>query len=477
MLLVTKCIRCQELLRLEEAALGKRVRCPSCHTIFTAQAGTPVEDFRHQHGLAHADGSTEQTAEPPLWSSGGSVAMEDEPAPRRQPERPDRQRRSTSHRREEPRQTSRDAPPDPRRRPIPLVLSAFLLPFGIPLLLLLFVPGGIIAPGLALGLGLPLALVTMLMAALFALSSWPLRTRVLLTLGFVAAAYGVSLVVIIVQWEDFSSSDPTRGSLVAGFHNAQRKVPGHQGIRPPPPGPPEEAPQFNIDPDRPSVVKIPQVVGYWPLDEIDRFGPPTTKNLVATPSSTSARVSNVMLVDGKFGKAFELDAAHNSSVDLGQDWNLNFAALDDFTIAGWVRTRDRSGTVLSMRNSAREQPMIDISLEGGLVKANVRGDRARAVGPPPFILGDEQINDGEWHHFAVTRDNGSKIVLFLDGKPSDGLFDDRAGGPITTDWRYLGRERYQEVKQRQVSYFTGSIDEFCIFKRALSHEEIRKLAK
>ena len=53
----------------------------------------------------------------------------------------------------------------------------------------------------------------------------------------------------------------------------------------------------------------------------------------------------------------------------------------------------------------------------------------------------------------------------------------QAGGPITTDWRAAGRELYWvNIRPFGHPHFDGSIDELAIFDRALTADEVARLA-
>ena len=51
-------------------------------------------------------------------------------------------------------------------------------------------------------------------------------------------------------------------------------------------------------------------------------------------------------------------------------------------------------------------------------------------------------------------------------------------GAITTNWRTLGCERHWVTREgnAQGAYFHGSVDEFCIFGKALEPHDVQRLA-
>jgi hypothetical protein len=89
------------------------------------------------------------------------------------------------------------------------------------------------------------------------------------------------------------------------------------------------------------------------------------------------------------------------------------------------------------------------------------------------------VNDGQWHHFVLTRNAGNQIQLFVDGGASTGRSTaSHAGGSITTDLRGLGLDRYllQHPIAIYQAHFVGAIDDFRIYGVELSADDVRALA-
>ena len=86
------------------------------------------------------------------------------------------------------------------------------------------------------------------------------------------------------------------------------------------------------------------------------------------------------------------------------------------------------------------------------------------------------INDGRWRHCAFLR-SGETIEIYVDGSQEAKVLDRHASGPITTDLRAVAQEGCWVLgKKGPERGFTGAVDEFCIFGRALKSEEIKALA-
>jgi hypothetical protein len=87
------------------------------------------------------------------------------------------------------------------------------------------------------------------------------------------------------------------------------------------------------------------------------------------------------------------------------------------------------------------------------------------------------VADGNWHHFAATRNAGNEIELFVDGMSAGKHRAGQSGGPVTTDLRFVGREEYRiRVAYPAATTWNGVIDELAVFGRQLTPEEVARLA-
>jgi hypothetical protein len=95
------------------------------------------------------------------------------------------------------------------------------------------------------------------------------------------------------------------------------------------------------------------------------------------------------------------------------------------------------------------------------------GDLDRAVSAAP-------VNDGGWHHVALTRSlAGGALQVYVDGTLSDAA---PAGSTaaVTTPFASLGRI---EDTSGTPAYFVGRLDDVRIYGRVLAEDEVRLLAQ
>jgi hypothetical protein len=211
------------------------------------------------------------------------------------------------------------------------------------------------------------------------------------------------------------------------------------------------------------------LLAHWSFDDVQG----------ATVRDQSGRGHHATLQGGRLaqgvtGQALWLDGQGDQFCDLGGGNDLNFADHAGFTFAGWFRTAEESATILSLRNR-QANTQIDLLIRGGRLLVVVGDDLD--PGPQNAFVFAQQPNDGQWHHFAFSR-NGSVIELYLDGVSQGANQAPNSGGPITTDLRALGSERLWQLNNDLrwgAPSFRGGIDEVCVFDRALTAAEIRGL--
>jgi hypothetical protein len=157
---------------------------------------------------------------------------------------------------------------------------------------------------------------------------------------------------------------------------------------------------------------------------------------------------------------------------------LHFADKAPFTLAAWVKTSKENGYVVSFRHLPDTCDLVGVFLSGGKLAVWVR--QHKDVWAPDTITTKAPINDGQWHHFAVTRSDGGEVTLYLDGAVSARLNSPtRARGKLITNVRSLGVES-SNMDGKNVfvdqSRLDGCLDEFRVYGEVLAEPEIRKLA-
>lgn len=302
-------------------------------------------------------------------------------------------------------------------------------------------------------------------------------TSILIILG----PCGLASTILLGHWAYSSLVNTEWWQNAQAQQNAKAPPPPRRPkVNLPPPQQPKEEPppqqQPKEEPPPPEPIgslpdpnTIAGLIAHWPLDE--GAGTEATDK---SANHLKATLKGGEWVDGIKGKALRFNGV-DQYLDLGTSPVLNFAEAAPFSITGWTAAGKAGGPIFSFRNSKSGSPDIDLQVARGRLKADVRADGNEFA--TVASLTSKLINDGHWHHFALTRQPNGQIQLYLDGE----LQDEKRGGnsseAITTDLRALGSER-QWVSRPGLGrpYYAGAVDEFCIFNRVLSEDEIRALA-
>jgi hypothetical protein len=89
----------------------------------------------------------------------------------------------------------------------------------------------------------------------------------------------------------------------------------------------------------------------------------------------------------------------------------------------------------------------------------------------------QPINDGQWHHIALTRDAVTgRLEVFVDGKLNATTLT-AAAGRKTTPFSSIGRKEVVPEQTKPAYFFQGSLAEVRFYNRVLGPAEIAALAK
>ncbi len=176
---------------------------------------------------------------------------------------------------------------------------------------------------------------------------------------------------------------------------------------------------------------------------------------------------------GQFDGAYNFVAATTDRISLADTPELD--SFDEWTWSVWVKT-STAGTQTVMNYgdlSNGADNGINLALNDGVATVTISdGTRTRTV------TGDLDVRtDGEWHLITVTND-GERMRLYQDGVAVSGA----GGAEYTADLNVIEQDDHDniEIGRRYYNnaagqYFTGSIDEVMIYKRALTDAEIASL--
>ncbi len=186
-------------------------------------------------------------------------------------------------------------------------------------------------------------------------------------------------------------------------------------------------------------------------------------------SSVNARhgagMGNPTFVTGKVGQAINLRGLNDYVEITGYKGILGSSAV---TVTAWIKTSSTdTGAIVGWGPNVAGQ-RFGFSVDTGRIRAEHHGGN---------VQGDTLLNDGGWHHVAVTVQENVTIsypdvILYLDGtddtRPTTDpdAFNLTAAEDVSIGRRPAGNDRF----------FLGQIDEVRIYNRALTQEEIAWLS-
>jgi hypothetical protein len=225
------------------------------------------------------------------------------------------------------------------------------------------------------------------------------------------------------------------------------------------------------------------LVLYMPLDET--AGESATDTVGGKPLGKLG--GGAKFVPGVRGNGLDVTAA-GAKLDLSAAAAaFRFGPADPYTVAVWYRAYHRFGYVLHASSPDNVKARMSILLGWGKVIGFAESQPYVADPKSGFKLSDARLeagldqaraDDDRWHHFAMTHagkgsDEGKN--LYIDGR----LVRSRR---IVTQIDLKAIERVQvggpspDAATLSSTGFTGMVDELCVFDRALTADEVKKLA-
>jgi hypothetical protein len=183
---------------------------------------------------------------------------------------------------------------------------------------------------------------------------------------------------------------------------------------------------------------------------------------------------NAVWAEGVRGMGLRCKGA-NSSFDFSSKAQFPQFQPGAITVAGWFATRSPDGAIVSLRDERRGGGLLRLTVENGKLVVTARPPEA--PGSDPVHLTGCKVNDGIWHHFAVTRDPKGRLELYVDGV-SQGVIE-KAGTIALENYplRTLGNEPgLLENPPASLADFEVFLDEFCVYTNTLNREQINRLA-
>ncbi len=203
-------------------------------------------------------------------------------------------------------------------------------------------------------------------------------------------------------------------------------------------------------------------------------------NDVASGTAQNGTLTNgaSIVTDGIRGQVLSLDGV-NDYVDLSAH-TADFAGFTQGTIGGWIKATGTLETIFSISDTADTGSYAALFLgASGYLTYEVMENGVMQLA---VYKSDVAINDGNWHHVAISI-GPSGNVLYVDGAAA-------TSGQLTYDTGNTSTQRFfssvsgldsMAIGRNQDSsggkwYATGSLDDVRIYNRALSATEVSSVA-
>lgn len=202
------------------------------------------------------------------------------------------------------------------------------------------------------------------------------------------------------------------------------------------------------------------LVMYFPFDEGNGGVTEDQSNF-----KREGKIDGAKWVDGRLNKALYFDGksfvgimGHGEEVGIGKatTWAL------------WLKTEVAGQTA----NLVTLHGTMILYLSGGLIQAQIWTNPGAALWN--VVNSNVPAQSGEWYHVAATRtEESGKITIYVNGEEKNSAV--AAGGPNFKAGRQLAIGGNDQDRYPGEALFTGTIDDFRIYNRALSKNDIKDL--
>ncbi len=174
----------------------------------------------------------------------------------------------------------------------------------------------------------------------------------------------------------------------------------------------------------------------------------------SSPGSDPSWVSN-----GKYGGAFYFDG--NDRITVNNSKNLNFSRMvTNFTIGMWINTNCTNCSIFTLDYIGFDR-LIYLNNSGNICQ--------RVWNDQTICTTGKNYADNRWHYVVQRMDNFTGQSIFVDG------ISVANGSRKASDFTWARTAFIGYAMDAQMKYFIGRIDEFSIWNRSLSNQEIYEM--
>jgi hypothetical protein len=224
------------------------------------------------------------------------------------------------------------------------------------------------------------------------------------------------------------------------------------------------------------------LISFWPLDfSVWDAGPAGANGTLGGAATYSTEVPQNAPMTTPIWSLFwssaslslpTIAAAQRGFVDLTPQ-AASFGHLNKGSVTAWIKTTVTSGTgaIISVNNTTQSSLTdFGVRVSNGKVQWGSRGQLYAGGGT---VSSQASVNDGLWHHVAVTVDGATNTNLYIDGvldtTGKTGFFGSVQGINLMS----IGRTAASGGNQQS---FIGQIDDVAVWGSPLSQADVQMLA-
>ena len=210
--------------------------------------------------------------------------------------------------------------------------------------------------------------------------------------------------------------------------------------------------------DATSANMLQDILLYYPFDEVAAFAKD------AGPLGNHATAKNTAVVHfGKRKNAWQFNG-HNANLTVSTPIDVN--TLPSFTVACWFQAdKLKRRTKIFHWDSDGEYGGVYVSLDEERLTYRIGSGDAKTR----YNL-EQTVDARKWYHLVLAYDRRGGALLYLNNELAHSVPAPQIKNTATT--LYIAGNQHSE---RDNSFFDGWIDDFFMFKRALSPDEINSL--
>jgi len=212
--------------------------------------------------------------------------------------------------------------------------------------------------------------------------------------------------------------------------------------------------------------EVPKAVGFWRFEGNTADSGSGNNNGILKGTAAIAD-------DPQRGKCLKLDG--DGYVDIAS--GVTELGGADFTIAVWIKTTNNGVPILSKSNGNSEWEVMEKELyvaDSEISEGDNDGTVEYVGHSCEWVRGSEVVDDGQWHHIALTWDADTKEgCVYVDGTKGTDDVSFSGGADNKGDTVRIG---FSESAHSSGN-FVGCLDDVAIFDAALTAEQVVELLR